>query len=179
MNQKVAFWLIPAAADRKFFQATIDRLAQDYAAFSFTPHVTIYWGEFADDESLSEILEPAVRGISSFSLQCDRLLYTDQFSKTLFVQFHPSTTLNQITETIRHQSKHPSDFTLNPHLSLIYKHLNADVKQTIASTISLPRTEVFFDEIQVLLTPNTAQTQADIENIKLVISYQLGVSSEY
>jgi len=178
MNQKVAFWLIPAAADRQFFQETIARLAQDYAAFSFTPHVTIYWGEFADDESLAEILESAVRGISSFSLQCDRILYTDQFTKTLFVQFHPSTTLSQITETIRNQSKYPSDFTLNPHLSLMYKHLDADIKQTIASTISLPRAEVFFDEIQVLLTPNTAQTREDIENIKLVINYQLSVKSE-
>jgi len=178
MNQKVAFWLIPAAADRQFFQEVIDRLAENYAAFSFTPHVTIYWGEFADDESLTEILEQAVRGISTFSLQCDRILYTDQFTKTLFVQFHPSTILNQITETIRDRAKHPSDFTLNPHLSLMYKHLNADVKQTIASTISLPRTEVFFDEIQVLLTPNTAQTQADIENIRSVISYQLRVGSE-
>jgi hypothetical protein len=178
MNQKVAFWLIPAAADRDFFQETIDRLAQDYAAFSFTPHVTIYWGEYADDESLSEILEQAVRGISSFSLQCDRILFTDQFTKTLFVQFHPSTTLSQITQTIRSHSKHPSDFTLNPHLSLMYKHLNADVKQTIASAISLPKTEVFFDEIQVLLTPDTAQTRSDIENIKLVSSYQLLGSRE-
>ena len=178
MNQKVAFWLIPAAADRKFFQATIDRLAQSYAAFSFTPHVTIYWGEFASNEFLSEILEQAVRGISAFSLQCDRILSTDQFTKTLFVQFHPSTTLSQITETIRSQSKHPSDFTLNPHLSLMYKHLNADVKQTIAATISLPRAEVLFDEIQVLLTPDTAQTQTDIESIKTVISYRLSASSE-
>ena len=178
MGQKVAFWLIPATADRIFFQDVIDRLAENYAAFAFTPHVTIYWGEFADDESLTEILEQAVREISAFSLQCDCVLYTDQFTKTLFVQFHPSKILSQITESIRNQSKYPSDYTLNPHLSLMYKHLNADVKQTIASTISLPRTEVFFDEIQVLLTPNTAQTQADIENIKSVISYQLRVSSE-
>lgn len=178
MNQKVGFWLIPAAADRQFFQEVIDRLAENYAAFSFTPHVTIYWGEFADDESLNEILDRAVRGIKAFSLQCDRILYTDQFTKTLFVQFHPSTTLSQITETIRNQSKHPSDFTLNPHLSLMYKHLNADMKQSIVSTISLPRTEVFFDEIQVLLTPNTAQTQADIENIRSVITDRLRVSSE-
>jgi hypothetical protein len=60
----------------------------------------------------------------------------------------------------------------------MYKHLDADVKQTIAATIYLPRTEVFFDEIQVLLTPNTAQTREDIENIKSVISYPLLGSRE-
>jgi hypothetical protein len=107
MNQKVAFWLIPAAADRKVFQAIIARLAADYAAFAFTPHVTIYWGEYASDESPTEILEPAIQGISAFSLQCDRILYTDQFTKTLFVQFQPHPTLSQIAETIRSHSKHP------------------------------------------------------------------------
>lgn len=178
MGQKVAFWLIPAAADRKFFQETIDRLAESYAAFSFTPHVTIYWGDFADNASLTEILEQAIREIKAFSLQCDRILYTDQFTKTLFVQFHPSKILSQITESIRSHSQPPADFSLNPHLSLMYKHLSADVKQTVASTISLPRTEVFFDEVQVLLTPSTAQSQRDIENIESVISYQLRVSSE-
>jgi hypothetical protein len=178
MGQKVAFWLIPATADRIFFQEVIDRLAENYAAFSFTPHVTIYWGEFADDASLTEILEQAVRGINAFSLQCDRVLYTDQFTKTLFVQFHPSIILSQITESIRNHSQSPADFTLNPHLSLMYKHLDADVKQSIAATISLPRTEVFFDEIQVLLTPDTAQSQADIENITSVISCQLPGSCE-
>ncbi|NHC37987.1 2'-5' RNA ligase family protein [Scytonema millei] len=178
MGQKVAFWLIPAAADRIFFQEVIDRLAENYAAFSFNPHVTIYWGEFGEDESLTEILEQAVRGINAFSLQCDRVLYTDQFTKTLFVQFHPRKILSQITESIRNHSQSPTDFTLNPHLSLMYKHLDADVKQSIASTISLPKTEVFFDEIQVLLTPDTAQTREDIENIKSIISYQLPGSCE-
>jgi hypothetical protein len=55
----------------------------------------------------------------------------------------------------------------------MYKHLHADVKQTIATTISLPKTEVYFDEIQALLTPDTAQTREDIENIKLVARFQL------
>lgn len=167
MSQKVAFWLIPAAADREFFQEIIDRLARDYDAFSFLPHVTIYWGEFSSDESPTEILEQAIQGIRSFSLQCDRILYTDQFTKSLFVQFHPSAVLSQIAAAIRSRAT-PSDFTLNPHLSLMYNHVGEAVKQRLAQTIHLSRTQVLFDEIQVLLTPDTAQTRSDIENLKLI-----------
>jgi hypothetical protein len=48
----------------------------------------------------------------------DKLLYTDEFTKTFFVQFYSSAPLTKISETLKTSSKNPSNFVLNPHLSL-------------------------------------------------------------
>lgn len=136
MRTKVSFWLIPSEEDRAFFQEIIDTLAQNYDAPVFTPHVTIYSGEYTPDEAIAQLIEKATPGIQSFSLSVEQLLYTDQFTKTLFVQFKPSSTLSTISETLRSSSKKPSNFALNPHLSLIYQYLNEEIKKDLIASIS-------------------------------------------
>ena len=146
MKTKVSFWLIPSEEDRAYFQGLINTLAQKYDAPTFTPHVTIYSGEYAPEESPTALIEKATQGVQGFSLRVDKLLYTDEYTKTFFVQFNPSLSLSQISETLRNSSQKPSDFALNPHLSLIYKHLSEVIKQGLMTNLSLPRSEIFFDD---------------------------------
>jgi hypothetical protein len=168
MKTKVSFWLIPSAEDRVFFQEIIDTLAQEYDAPAFTPHVTIYSGECAPDESLAELIETAIQGVQSFSLRVDKLLYTDQFTKSLFVQFHPNSILSQLSETLRSSSKKPSNFALNPHLSLIYQYLSEEIKKDLATSLSLPKSEVFFNEVRAISTPERVQNREDVESWKVI-----------
>ena len=166
MTTKVSFWLIPSQEDRAFFQKIIDTLAQEYDAPAFTPHVTIYSGEYAPNESPAELLEKAIQGVQCFSLRIDKLLYSEEFTKTLFVQFHPSTILSQISETIQSNSKNSSDYALNPHLSLIYKQMNEETKKNINASLSLPKSEIVFDEVRAISTSETVQTREDVESWK-------------
>ena len=115
LKTKISFWLIPSEDDKAFFQKIIDNLAQEYNAPTFTPHVTIYSGEYAPDESPAELIEKAGREVQSFSLKVDKLLYTDSFTKTIFVQFHQNVILSKISDTLQRSSKIPSEFALNPH----------------------------------------------------------------
>lgn len=173
MKTKVSFWLIPSEEDRTFFQEIIDTLAQEYDAPVFTPHVTIYSGECASDESPSEILEQATLGIQSFSLKVDNILYSQEFTKILFVQFHPNSILSQISETIRSSLKTPSDFTLNPHMSLIYQQISEETKKKLSTSISLPKSELFFDEVSAVSTPEKVQKRKDVERWKVIYTSQL------
>ena len=166
MTTKVSFWLIPSQEDRAFFQKIIDTLAQEYDAPAFTPHVTIYSGEYAPNESPVEVLEKAIQGVQAFSLRIDKLLYSEEFTKTLFVQFHPSTILSQISETIQSNSKNSSDYALNPHLSLIYKQMNEETNKNIRASLSLPKSEIVFDEVRAISTSETVQTREDVESWK-------------
>ncbi|HBB35057.1 MAG TPA: cyclic phosphodiesterase-like protein [Cyanobacteria bacterium UBA8803] len=173
MKTKVAFWLVPAVEDRAFFQEMIDTLAHEYDAPAFVPHVTIYFGECQPDESPTSLVEEAIQGVKSFSLAVDRLLYTDQFTKTLFVQFQPNSVLTQISETLRHSLGQPSDFVLNPHLSLIYKQMSEETQKYLVTSITLPKSEVFFNEVQAILAPNKTQTREDVESWKVLYKTQL------
>jgi hypothetical protein len=71
--------------------------------------------------------------VQEVCLQVDRILYTDAFTKILFVQFHPSALLSRIAETMRRLSVQPSAYRLDPHLSLMYKHMGDLAKQHLVA----------------------------------------------
>lgn len=168
MNTKVSFWLIPSEEDKAFFQQIIDNLSQEYDAPTFTPHVTIYSGEYAPDESPAELIEKATQDVQPFSLKVGQLLYTEEFTKTLFVQFDQSPILRHISDTLRRNSKKPSEFALNPHLSLIYQHLSESIKKSLITKISLPKSEVWFDEVRAISTPNKVKGWEDVKSWEVI-----------
>ncbi len=173
MKTKVSFWLIPSEEDRAFFQEIIDTLAQEYDAPAFTPHVTIYSGEYAADESPAELIEKATQEVQSFSLTVDKLLYTDEFTKTLFVQFHQSEILTKISESIRNRSQKPSEFVLNPHLSLIYQQMSESTKKNLTTSLILPKSEVYFNEVTAISTPERVQKREDVDIWKVISTKKL------
>lgn len=173
MTTKVSFWLIPSQEDRAFFQEIIDTLSQEYDAPVFTPHVTIYSGEYESDESPPALLERAIQGVQQVSLKVAQLLYSDEFTKTLFVQFHSSEILSKISEVIESSSKKPSGYTLNPHLSLIYKQMSAETKKKLVNSLSLPKTEVLFDEVTAISSSERVQRREDVESWKVIFTKKL------
>ncbi|NER49306.1 MAG: cyclic phosphodiesterase-like protein [Symploca sp. SIO1A3] len=173
VNTKISFWLIPSEEDRVFFQRIIDNLAQEYDAPSFTPHVTIYSGEYTPDDNPAEVIDQSIKDIKSFSLKVEKLGYTEEFTKTLFVQFSPCATLSQISETIRSRLSKPSQYILNPHLSLIYRKLNETIKKNLTNSLSLNKSEVFFNEVRAISTPALITNKEDVENWQTICTRKL------
>jgi hypothetical protein len=95
-------------------------------------------------------------------------LYTDAFTKTLFVQFHPSELLSRMTETMRHLSARPSAYRLDPHLSLLYKHMERQDKERLATTIELPMSEVSFEAVWANASAGGTRTAEDVEGWQIV-----------
>jgi hypothetical protein len=168
MNTKTSFWLIPCEEDRAFLQKIVDTLAREYNAPVFTPHLTIYSGECTPEESPAELIEQATLGVQCFSLNVKQLLYTDEFTKTLFVQFYPNSILSQISETLRRCSKKPSEYELNPHLSLIYQYLSEEIKKELITKLSLPKSKVFFNEVRAVSTRNQVKGWEDVESWEVI-----------
>jgi 2'-5' RNA ligase len=169
MLQPLSFWLIPTLDDREFFQQIIDRLAACYDAPRFTPHVTLYFGNFAE-ESLGELMSQVGRTVlpQGLELRVDRLRYTDQFTRTLFVQFQPQSIATQLSETLAQSDLEPAGFSLDPHLSLIYQTLDPATKQQLVTEIQLPRSTVRFDQLWAVSTCTPVQTRADVESWRVL-----------
>mgnify|MGYP004474441731 CR=1 FL=1 len=168
MVTKVSYWLIPSQEDRAFFQDIIDTLAREYDAPSFTPHVTIYSGDSAANESPDELIKQAIQGVQPFSLRSDRILYSQEFTKTLFVQFQPNSILSQISQSLQSSSKNSSDYALNPHLSLIYKQMSEETQKDLTTSLTLPKSEVVFDEVMAISSPERTQTRDDVESWQVI-----------
>lgn len=163
MSTRVSFWLLPAEEDRLIFEAIIARLAQAYDAPVFAPHVTLYSGEYAEHEDPGAILAQAIQGIDAVALTVESIRTTSAFTKTLFVQFAPSEPLNTLSDRLRQLSVTPSDYRLDPHLSLLYKHMPEADQQRAAETISLPQTQVSFDAVAGNVSPTPTRTRDDVE----------------
>lgn len=173
MDQIVSFWLMPAAEDRRFFQRLITELAQQYAAPVFVPHVTMYSGVCQDDEDPEALLAHATQGVQPLVLHVDRILSTETFTKTLFVHFHPSPQLSMMTAALRTRCAHPSDYRLDPHLSLLYKHMSSSEKARLAAAVHVPQATVMFDEVSAIGSPGPTQSPQDVEQWQFLCQRRL------
>ena len=167
MTGQVAFWLLPAEGDRRLLEDIIDGLARQYAAPAFTPHVTLYSGEYADHEEPGAILGQAIAGMHALELTVDSIRDSGEFIKTLFIQFAPSGPLTALTERIRMLSETPSGYRFDPHLSLLYKHMPEADRRRAAGTVSLPRKQVAFDAVAGIVSHGHTSSPEDIERWKI------------
>jgi hypothetical protein len=173
VQRHVSYWLVPAAADRAFFQELIDTLGHTHQSPTFVPHVTVYSGESPVEEDPLAIITQATLGVQEVRLQVAGILYTEAFTKTLFVQFHLSALLNRMAETMRRLSAQPSAYRLDPHLSLMYKNMGEPEKQHLAATIQLPMSEVCGDAIWAIASPESTRTAEDVKRWEVVCRHPL------
>jgi 2'-5' RNA ligase len=168
----IAYWLIPAEPARSFFQGLINELAQQYDAPAFEPHVTVFVGGNrigAAQRVLSQVaLEAEPTNMKTLGID-----QSDEFIKTLFVQFAPYRRLRRINETIRNAARDSSHYELKPHLSLLYKTVPAATRRDLAASIGVPYSDVSFDAVKAVLCASPTQTRADVEAWRVLASGKL------
>ena len=168
----IAYWLIPSEPAHSFFQRIINDLARRYDASVFEPHVTVHVG--ADQADAAEkALEKAASESELVRLTPLRIDQSDEFIKTLFVQFAMTVELGKINGIIRHAANDSSHYELKPHLSLLYKNLPAATRSKLAALITVPFSEIPFDSLQAIRCISPTQTKADVEAWKLIATRML------
>jgi 2'-5' RNA ligase len=168
----IAYWLIPAEPAYRFFQRLIEDLARRYDAPPFEPHVTIHVGANHSDAA-EKALSKTARECQPLKLKALEIGHTDEFIKTLFVQFAPNRKLRQLHEIIRDAAQDSSDYKLNPHLSLLYKNMPAIASRELAESIKVPFTEIIFDSLKAVRCISPTRSRADVEAWRLVASTTL------
>ena len=158
----IAYWLIPSEPALSFFQRTINDLAHRYDAPVFEPHVTIHVGADGADAA-KNALGDATRECKLIGLTPLGINQSDEFIKTLFVDFSMSAELRKINDMIREVANDSSQYELKPHLSLLYKNLAAAPRRELAASINVPLSEVAFDAIKAVRCVSPAESGADVE----------------
>lgn len=158
----IAYWLIPAEPAHSFFQGEINDLARRYDAPLFEPHVTIHVG--ANHIAAAEhALLKAARECQSITVKALEVDHSDEFIKTLFVQFALNAKLQRLNAIVRSTAEDSSDYKLNPHLSLLYKRISPVVRSELADSINVPFSEVTFNALQAVRCISPTQNRADVE----------------
>jgi 2'-5' RNA ligase len=158
----IAYWLIPAEPAHSFFQEAINDLARRYDAPFFEPHVTIHVGANHIDAA-EHALSKAARECQSITVKALGIGHSDEFIKTLFVQFALNAKLPQLNAIVRSAAEDSSDYKLDPHLSLLYKRISPVVRSELADSINVPFSEVTFNALQAVRCISPTQNRADVE----------------
>jgi 2'-5' RNA ligase len=163
----LTYWLIPAEPMRSYFSGMISDLARRFNAPLFEPHVTLYVTE-SGNESPREVLKETLRNIKPPSLSVTAINYSDEFTKTLFVEFRPDESLARLNAKLRAGSVSQPEYHLNPHLSLIYKTMASETKVQLANSLRLPFDGVRFDSAKAVISPARIESRADVEAWRVV-----------
>jgi hypothetical protein len=164
------YWLIPAKDERELFCDIIRILYREFNAPNFHPHLTI----FATKENrqkprkiLSEIHSAPV------SLNVRTVGFSSQFTKTLFVRFAPSKSLDKLIVDLARATKSPAKPVRDPHLSLLYKDFPSAIKKELARTIKLPFRKVLFDSLATVRCVSPTKTKGDVEAWRVIATKSL------
>src|SRR5205823_13681290 len=76
--------------------------------------------------------------------------FSEQFTKTLFVQFERNSVLQLLGDAIWRTEGARNRYLIDPHLSLLYAKLPSKTKQRLADNIRLPFRKVGFTSICVM-----------------------------
>ena len=168
----IACWLIPSEPAHSFFQRMINELARRCDAPVFEPHVTIHVG--GDRAATAKnALGAAARECKLIGLKPLGIDQSDEFIKTLFVDFPMSAELRKINGIIRQASNDSSHYQLKPHLSLLYKKLAVATRRELAASINVPLSEVTFDAIKAVRCVSPTKSRADVEAWRVVAAASL------
>jgi len=168
----IAYWLIPSEPAHRFFQRIINDLARRYDAPVFEPHVTIHVG--ADRVDAAEnALGDGARECQLIGLTPLGIDQSDEFIKTLFVQFAMSAELLKTNDIIRKAANDSSQYALKPHLSLLYKDLATASRCELAASIKVPLSEMTFDGMKAVRCVSPTQSRADVEAWRVVAAVSL------
>ncbi len=163
----VAYWLLPAEPARRELAHIIRDLAKRFDAPTFEPHVTVYVTS-DDRENPDALLGRVLPERQPFRLLVRAIDFSDEFTRTLFIQFAPDPGLSRFGEELRRASASPSDYQLNPHLSLIYKAMAREAQRDLTTTVNLPFSEIEFDAVKAIASPAEVKTRADVEAWRVV-----------
>ncbi len=145
----VAFWLMPAREEREFFESLIDLLSVRFEAPRFEPHVTLFGGRDVQPERAVQVLHELPVG-ETIKLSIKRVTFSDQFTRTLFVEFCASAEAAALTSAVRSATGSKSDYQFSPHLSLVYKNLPSREKAEVAQSLEMPFEFATCDALKVI-----------------------------
>jgi 2'-5' RNA ligase len=167
-----AYWLIPTEPAYCSFQGIINELAGRYDAPVFEPHITIYVGADRGDAA-SSAFGDAVHECTRITLHPTQIDQSEEFTKTLFVEFAMTTQLRQLNEVIRNAANDSSQYELKPHLSLLYKKMAAETRGDLAASIKVPFREMAFGTIKAVHCISPTQSRADVEAWRVIEAVSL------
>jgi len=128
-------WFLFDKSDHEYLSSIIQKLSNQYNCHSFIPHITAHGIINTNIEQIDKIITDSIKGIKSFFIEKNKLTFTDNFWKTLFIDISPNQKMVEINKKLRNDLPLKQDYDFSPHISLMYKKINEKEKEKLEATI--------------------------------------------
>jgi putative hydrolase of the HAD superfamily len=145
-----ALWLLPSEEDRNLIGEIIRDLAREFDALPFSPHLTLYQGITFNDDHLAETLERLATTLQPLDLRIRAVASSDLFYRCIFIDLIDEGNLGDITHSLMKSLQHQEPYTLDAHVSLLYKELTQEARSEVLSRIQFPGKTINFNALQVV-----------------------------
>ncbi len=173
-SRRCTYWLLPAATFSKELNSQIRELSQAENVPAFQAHATIYAGALESEALTIDLLNTICSKREALSLRAVDVRASEVLTKSVFIQFEPSSVLSEICEFFRDSSSTPSKYQLNPHMSLLYSEAPLTRKKQIAIAEQLLFKDITFDEIRAYSMPAEFDTPGTVLEFDEICRARLG-----
>ena len=166
MASHCSIWLKPADDDQAYLQNMIRDLSSEHKAPVFSPHCTLYSLADLAKSELEEILEHVAEGILPLTVTVDKLNFTSNIWKTVFIELEKSRELAWLQQKLVRRIPTPKQYDFAPHISLIYSAMPTEKKKGIIEKLPL-RNSYKMDKISAVETGLDVMNWKNIAEVKL------------
>lgn len=149
-----SIWVEPTTKDSKYLRQIICKLGKKYHSPTFNPHITVYSG--VQNASAAKSAIQNCKDMKKFTVKTTNLAFSDNLWKTVFINVGKNRKLKQIHGIVKKNIPQSPKYELNPHISLIYKKLNASEKQGIIDDLKIKQ-KFTFDKITVIASSKNVE----------------------
>lgn len=143
-SERIAFWLLPDENNRRWLKTIIDQLSIELETPHFEPHVTLLSAPLESFPDPASTLAGLARTIHPLVLECSNpMCWNRRYSQALIQPLTLSVELADLVSSLHPRKKVPADY--NPHISLLYDHLEKSVGEELVKRIRLATRSVRFD----------------------------------
>lgn len=175
---RVAFWLVPSRHERAILQSIIVSLADRCSAPAFVPHVTVYTCARTQEQRELAVMAGLARRCRIFSMQRLGLSCKGFLTQALFASLQEDTATIELSQLLHAGVPQPSNYRLEPHLSLLYQNISVTDREVLAQDIQIPLLKINFDELWAVAIPDQLMTLDDLDGWQnLLILPSLKVTS--
>jgi 2'-5' RNA ligase len=163
-----ALWLKPESEVRDILKRIIDRLAGEFDAPGFEPHITIASGIRMNVDEMVGRLEGVAKATEPMTLYLGDTDFRDSYYRSLFVRIAPNDALLELRERSLREF-HLEHEPYLPHISLMYREMDSGKKQQIIEQVGKRFDLVFIpDKIHLVRVSGPPETWEELLYVPLV-----------
>ncbi len=162
MKNLYSLWITPSGQLKTGLQKIINSLADEYNSPKFEPHMTLLGDVEMDLESMVEKTKALASKLAPFQVELGQASFSTTYFQSVFVRVKASAQLMRANLAAKEIFEQDNNVFM-PHISLLYGDHDMELREEIASKISLPETKLF-EADKIIITPST-QDPKDWEHL--------------